>query len=68
MEETTININIELKNSTLHKADTMMKKLLKGCDIAELDNIKNARISKTISEIEMSSDIFEEISKDEKGL
>jgi len=59
MEETTISIDIKLKNSTLDKADTMMRKMLKVCDLEELDNIKSARISKTITDVTIGDDIFE---------
>ena len=59
-----VTINIELKDTTLEQANTMMRKLLKACDYEELVNIKAAKISKTISEVSVGCDIFD---KEEDG-
>ena len=59
MEETTISINIELKTLNLNEADKVMKKMLKVLSYDELEGIKNARVSKTVAEVEISSNVFD---------
>lgn len=55
-----ITLNIELKETTLNEADTMMQKILKACNYEELDKIVSAKVTKTIAEVTVDSDIFED--------
>jgi uncharacterized membrane protein len=64
VEETTIAVNIALATMDLRVADNLMKKMLKTLNFEELELIKGARVSKTVSEVEMSSDVFDEVKTD----
>jgi len=62
--ETTVSINISMKDFDLKQADAMMRKMIKALSYEEIEAIKEAKVSKTMAEIEMSSNIFD---SDEKG-
>ncbi len=59
-EETTIVVNIALATLDLRVADALMKKMLKALNFEELALINRARVSKTVSEVEISSEVFDE--------
>ena len=56
--ETFISINMDLIDSSLEKADLIMKKMLNALTAGELMDVSNATVTKTFKEIEISSDLF----------
>lgn len=64
MTETIVSMTIEFDGTTLDEADIVMRKMIKACDVEELRKIKSAKISKTISEVEITSELFKEGQKD----
>lgn len=59
-DETTVSIEIKLNTESLVKADAMMRIMLNALELEHLELIKEAKVKKVISEIEMSSEAFQE--------
>ena len=60
MEETKIAIKIELNTTNLEVADAIVRKMIKTLNAEELKMIGKFKVSKTIAEVEVSAEVFEE--------
>lgn len=53
-----IEMLIEVKTTDLNKVDAMMKKMLRALSVEELDLLKTTKVTKTIAEVEMSTEDY----------
>lgn len=59
-QEIRIKMELELNTEDLKVVDKLMKKMLSSLDVEELTLINDCKIIKTLAEMEISSNVFDE--------